>query len=48
VLKASFGTGASYAVMRLLRSSSREMLEKGTYRLLTGDVITFDELNHPA
>ena len=45
VARVSFGPSASYAAMGLLRRASREVLEKGTYDLLTEGAITFDELN---
>jgi len=45
VARVSFGPSASYAAMGLLKRASREVLEKGTYDLLTEGAITFDELN---
>lgn len=45
VARVSFGPSASYAAMGLLRRASREVLEKGTYELLTEGAISFDELN---
>lgn len=45
IARVSFGSGISNAAMRLLRSSSSEMLEKGIYHLATDDTITFDEPN---
>jgi 2-methylisocitrate lyase-like PEP mutase family enzyme len=45
VARVSFGPSASYAAMGLLRRAGREVVEKGTYELLTEGAITFDELN---
>ena len=45
VARVSFGPGASYAAMGLLRRASREVLENGTYGNLVEGAITFDELN---
>ncbi len=45
VARVSFGPGASYAAMGLLKRISREIMEKGTYESILGGAITFDELN---
>jgi len=45
VARVSFGPGASYAALGLLRRISREILAKGTYDSLVEGSITFDELN---
>src|SRR5713101_61736 len=45
VARVSFGPGASYAAMGLLRRASKEVLEKGTYDSLVDGAISFDELN---
>jgi 2-methylisocitrate lyase-like PEP mutase family enzyme len=45
VARVSFGPGASYAALGLLRRISKEVLENGTYNSLIEGSITFDELN---
>lgn len=45
VARVSFGPSASYATMSLLKRAAREVTTKGTYRLLTENVIDFAELN---
>jgi 2-methylisocitrate lyase-like PEP mutase family enzyme len=45
VSRVSFGPGASYAAMGLLKRISREILENGTYSSLLDGAISFDELN---
>ncbi|HKW03721.1 MAG TPA: isocitrate lyase/phosphoenolpyruvate mutase family protein, partial [Nitrososphaerales archaeon] len=45
VARISFGPGASYATMGLLKRISKEVIERGTFRNLTEGSITFDELN---
>jgi 2-methylisocitrate lyase-like PEP mutase family enzyme len=45
VARVSFGPGASYAAMGLLKRISEEVLENGTFSLLVDDAISFDELN---
>ncbi len=45
VTRVSFGPSASYAAMGLLKRAAKEVLEKGTYRSLLDDAITFEELN---
>lgn len=45
VARISFGPSASYAALALLKRAAAEILEKGTYDLLTENVITFEELN---
>lgn len=45
VARISFGPGASYATMGLLKRISEEIIERGTFRNLTEGSITFDELN---
>jgi 2-methylisocitrate lyase-like PEP mutase family enzyme len=45
VARVSFGPSASYAAFGLLRRAAREILETGTYKLLTEGAISFDELN---
>lgn len=45
VARVSFGPGASYAALGLLKRISREILAKGTYKSLVEGSITFDELN---
>jgi 2-methylisocitrate lyase-like PEP mutase family enzyme len=45
VARVSFGPGASYAAMGLLKRAAKEVLEKGTYENLTEGALTFDELN---
>jgi 2-methylisocitrate lyase-like PEP mutase family enzyme len=45
VVRVSFGPGASYATMGLLKRISREILENGTYSSLLDGAISFDELN---
>ncbi|MHB8567078.1 MAG: isocitrate lyase/PEP mutase family protein [Nitrososphaerales archaeon] len=48
VARVSFGPGASYATMGLLKRIANEVLEKGTYENLLKGAITFDELNRLA
>ena len=45
VARVSFGPGASYAAMGLLKRISREVLQEGTYENLLDGAINFDELN---
>jgi len=45
VARVSFGPSASYAAMGLLKRSSKELLEKGTYQNLVDGAISLDELN---
>jgi 2-methylisocitrate lyase-like PEP mutase family enzyme len=45
VARVSFGPGASYAALGLLKRISREVQTKGTYNRLLQGSITFDELN---
>jgi 2-methylisocitrate lyase-like PEP mutase family enzyme len=45
VARVSFGPAAAYAVLGLLKRASREVLERGTFELLTEGAINFDELN---
>ncbi|MEM3670257.1 MAG: isocitrate lyase/phosphoenolpyruvate mutase family protein [Thermoprotei archaeon] len=45
VRRLSFGPSAAYAAYGLLRRASAEILEKGTFSLLTQDALTYDELN---
>jgi 2-methylisocitrate lyase-like PEP mutase family enzyme len=45
VARVSFGPSPSYAAMGLLKRAANEVLEKGTYEILTEGAITFDELN---
>jgi 2-methylisocitrate lyase-like PEP mutase family enzyme len=45
VARVSFGPGASYATMGLLKRISREVREHGTYSSLLDGAISFDELN---
>jgi 2-methylisocitrate lyase-like PEP mutase family enzyme len=45
VARVSFGPGASYATMGLLKRISKEVIEKGTYDNLVDGAITYDELN---
>ena len=45
VARVSFGPGASYAAMGLLKRIAKEVIEDGTYDSLLTGVITFDELN---
>ena len=45
VARVSFGPGASYAALGLLRRISREVLTSGTYASLTEGAITYEELN---
>ncbi len=45
VARVSFGPGASYAAMGLMKRIAQEILEKGTYISLVEGAITFDELN---
>lgn len=48
VKRVSFGPGASYAAMGLLKRISEEILSRGTFRSLLEGAITFDELNRLA
>lgn len=48
VKRVSFGPGASYAAMGLLRRISEEILTRGTYTNLLEGAISFDELNRLA
>ena len=45
VARVSFGPGASYAAMGLLKRISKEVLEKGTYENLLEGAVSYDELN---
>lgn len=45
VKRVSFGPGASYAALGLLKRASQEVLTRGTYDLLVEGAISFDELN---
>ena len=45
VARVSFGPSASYAAIGLLKRAAKEVLEKGTYEILTEGAIAFDELN---
>ncbi|HVH14703.1 MAG TPA: isocitrate lyase/phosphoenolpyruvate mutase family protein [Candidatus Angelobacter sp.] len=45
VARVSFGPGASYAALGLLKRAAKEVLERGTYQNLIDDTISFDELN---
>jgi 2-methylisocitrate lyase-like PEP mutase family enzyme len=45
IKRVSFGPGASYATMGLLKRISKEVQENGTYHNLIDGAITFDELN---
>jgi 2-methylisocitrate lyase-like PEP mutase family enzyme len=45
VARVSFGPGASYAAMGLLKGIAKEVLEEGTYDTLLSGAITIDELN---
>ena len=45
VSRVSFGPGASYAAMGLLKRAAKEVLEQGTFENLVDGAITFDELN---
>ena len=45
VSRVSFGPGASYAAMGLLKRAAKEVLEHGTFESLIDGAITFDELN---
>ena len=45
VARVSFGPGASYAAMGLLKRVAKEVLEQGTFGTLIDGAITFDELN---
>jgi 2-methylisocitrate lyase-like PEP mutase family enzyme len=45
IARVSFGPGASYAAMGLMKRIGKEILEKGTYSNLVEGAITFDELN---
>jgi 2-methylisocitrate lyase-like PEP mutase family enzyme len=48
VKRVSFGPGASYATMGLLRRIGGEVLGQGTFEALLDEAITFDELNRLA
>jgi len=48
VKRVSFGPGASYVTMGLLRRVSEEVLQRGTFETLLEGAITFDELNQLA
>ncbi len=48
VARVSFGPGASYAAMGLLKRAAKEVMEKGTYQNLVDGAISFDELNNLA
>ncbi len=48
VKRVSFGPGASYAAMGLLKRISQEILTRGTFDSLIEGAITFDELNQLA
>lgn len=48
VKRVSFGPGASYATMGLLRRISEEILSRGTFTSLVEGAISFDELNRLA
>lgn len=48
VKRVSFGPGASYAAMGLLKRISEEILTRGTFSSLVDGAITFDELNRLA
>jgi 2-methylisocitrate lyase-like PEP mutase family enzyme len=48
VRRVSFGPGASYAAMGLLRRIGREVLVERSFRSLLADALTFDELNRLA
>jgi len=48
VKRVSFGPGASYAAMGLLKRISEEVLSRGTFSSLVDGAITFDELNQLA
>ena len=45
VARVSFGPGASYATMGLLKRIAVEVLEQGTYHNLVDGAISYDELN---
>lgn len=45
VARVSFGPGASYAAMGLLKRAAKEVMEKGTYQALVEGAISFDELD---
>lgn len=45
VARVSFGPYASYAALGLLKRASKEILERGTFDLLTDDGISYGELN---
>ncbi len=45
VRRVSFGPGASYAALGLLRRIGEEVRTQGTFQLLTEGAISFDELN---
>lgn len=45
VARVSFGPGASYAAMGLLKRAAKEVLEQGTFGTLIDGAISFDELN---
>jgi len=48
VKRVSFGPGASYSAMGLLKRISEEVLSRGTFSSLVDGAITFDELNQLA
>jgi 2-methylisocitrate lyase-like PEP mutase family enzyme len=48
VKRVSFGPGASYAALGLLKRAGEEVRSKGTYELLVEGAITFEELNRLA
>ena len=45
VARVSFGPGASYAAMGLLKRAAKEVLQDGTFGTLIDGAIAFDELN---
>ncbi|MFY9717433.1 MAG: isocitrate lyase/phosphoenolpyruvate mutase family protein [Thermoplasmata archaeon] len=45
VKRVSFGPAASYAAMGFLRRASREVRERGTFRMLIEGALTYEELN---
>ncbi|HTP53990.1 MAG TPA: isocitrate lyase/phosphoenolpyruvate mutase family protein [Thermoplasmata archaeon] len=45
VKRISFGPAASYATLGFLKRASREIRERGTFRLLVEGALTYDELN---
>jgi 2-methylisocitrate lyase-like PEP mutase family enzyme len=48
IKRVSFGPGASYATMGLLKRIGQEVLARGTFESLLDGAITFDELNRLA